>query len=186
MRFPGQEQADRGLQTRGAFGLGPWEQLDTLQSNSQPHSCPARELRGFFQSSMVLFWKHLEFHPVTLLMPRLHLQCSCQVSASCYTTPGSGNSLPLQARISGENVLTVKGLHLSIIFGSNYSSIHRFLHPSFLLFIISFILTMLSVIDSKINLRHVPVNWTGSWILVSSNIWPWLSKLKLQGFSPPF
>ena len=119
-------------------------------------------------------------------MPKLTLQCSCQVSASCYTTPGSGNSLPLQARIFGENVLTVKGLHLSIIFGSNYSPIHPFLHPSFLLFIISFILTMLSVMDSKINLRHVPVNWTGSWILVSSNIWPWLSKLKFQVFSPPF
>lgn len=115
-------------------------------------------------------------------MPKLTLQCSCQVSASCYTTPGSGNSLPLQARIFGENVLTVKGLHLSIIFGSNYSPIHPFLHPSFLLFIISFILTMLSVMDSKINLRHVPVNWTGSWILVSLNML-WIFRLALPIFS---
>ena len=120
-------------------------------------------------------------------MPKLTLQCSCQVSASRYTTPGSGNSLPLQARIFGENVLAVKGLYLSIVFDSNYSFIHPSLHLSFHLFIVSLILTMLSVMDTKINPRHVPVNWTGSWILVSSNIWPWLSRPEFQVFfSPPF
>lgn len=114
---------------------GPQNNWKTCRVTLSPIAAQLEnEMWGLFQSSKFLFWKHLD----ALLMPRLSLQCSCQVSQ------------PPAAHLSIRELITslckdlwrewdyIKGLHLSLVFGSDYSFIHPSLHPSFYLVIISF------------------------------------------------